>query len=275
MITTSADSLARHLEDDLGIAPDDLVFLFSGVWGLGRLEGGLGAITDAFRRVLPEGLLIVPTFSYSWCKGETFDPSCTPCPDMGAYSNFVFKQEGFVRMGNPNFSVAALRTDSNRGLVEDLFAIDDTCFGERSVLGNIVRYARRRRALILLLGGAFNDCLFRCTFIHYVQQKLGVPHRYEKAFRDPAGSGRVVTQLVRYLSREEYVKVNGREPGSLRFPVEEDFGPFGVELDRRRLLVRKPFAYYESRMTTVSDCCRVFEERLRADPCYCLKNVPA
>jgi aminoglycoside N3'-acetyltransferase len=275
MITTSADSLARHLKDDLGIAPDDLVFLFSGVWGLGRLEGGLGAITDAFRRVLLEGLLIVPTFSYSWCRGEAFDPARTPCPDMGAYPNFVFKQEGFVRTGNPNFSVAALCTDSNRGLVEDLFAIDHTCFGERSVLGNIVRYARGRRALILLLGGAFNDCLFRCTFIHYVQQKFGAPHRYEKAFRDPAGSGRVVTQLVRYLSREEYVQVNGREPGGLRFPVEEDFGPFGVELERRRLLVRKPFAYYESRMTTVPDCCGVFEERLRADPCYCLKNVPA
>ena len=272
MITTDAESLARHLKDDLKIAHDDLVFLFTGVWGLGKLKNGLDDITEAFRRTIPEGLLMIPTFSYSWGAGQPFDPKTTPCPDMGVYPNTAFKQYGFVRTNNPNFSVAALRTRSNASLIEELFDTDQTCFGERSVFGNIVRYGKHRRAWILLLGGAFKDCLFRCTFIHYAQEKIGVPHRYQKAFKDPAGSSRVVTQLVRFLTKEEYVAVRGKEPELTRFPVEEDFAPFAAELDARGLLLKKPFAFYPSRMTSVTACVDVFEEKLKADPYYCLKR---
>jgi aminoglycoside 3-N-acetyltransferase len=271
VITTDADSLARHLREDLKIAPDDLVFLFTGVWGLGKLKNGLGDITDAFRRVLPEGLLLIPTFSYSWGKNEVFDPKTTPCPDMGVYPNTVFQEPDFIRTNNPNFSAAALRTEKNAALIADLFNVDDTCFGEHSVFGNVVRYSRKRRAWILLLGGAFKDCLFRCTFIHYAQMKVGVPHRYEKKFHDPAGSSRVVPQLVRFLSREEYVVVRDREP-DLPLPAEEDFAPFAAELLARGALIRKPFAFYESRMCSVNDCVDVFEEKLKADPYYCLKR---
>lgn len=272
MITTDADSLARHLKEDLGIAPDDLVFLFSGVWGLGKLKNGLDDITEAFRRTIPDGLLMIPTFSYSWCAQEPYDPRATPCPDMGVYPNTVFKQPGFVRTGNPNFSVAALRTAKNGALVDELFDVDDTCFGEHSVFGNVVRRSRTRGAHILLLGGAFKDCLFRCTFIHYTQQKIGVPHRYEKVFKDPAGLPRTVTQLVRFLSKDEYVAVRGKDPEFARFPAEEDFAPFAAELDCRGFLLRKPFAFYESRMTSVAACVDVFEEKLRANPFYCLKR---
>ncbi len=272
MIETTVDTLAHHLTHDLGIQEDDLVFLFSGVWGLGKLAKGANTITDAFQRVLPRGLLLVPTFSYSWSKGEAYDSKSTPCPDMGAYANSVWKNPQFVRTNQPNFSVAALKNDYNQSLIDELFQIDDNCFGEQSIFGNTLRYARNRRAHVLLLGGAFNDCLFRCTYIHYSQQLMNVPYRYQKSFPDPAGSGRSTQQLVRFLSSEEYEQVNGHAPTDLVFPVKEDFSPFGVDLEKAGKLVRKPFAYYESRMARIEDVCDFFTSQLRQNIFYCLTS---
>ena len=272
MIRTDADSLARHLAEDLGIQKGDLVFVFSGIWGFGHLTNGLDDISNAFRAVIPDGLLIVPTFTYSWCDNEPWDITRTECPDMGAYSNHAWQQADFRRSDNPNFSVAALETKHNQALIDDLFDTDDSCFGERSVFGNILRHGRERRAWILLLGGAFKDCLFRCTFIHYSQQKVNVPYRFEKTFADPEGSDREVSQLVRYLSEEEYLAVNGHPAEGFGFPVEEDFGLFGEDLYREGRLIRSDFAYYESRMVSVADCCDFFEEKALDDPFYCLPD---
>ena len=45
MFLTSVRSLSDHLKHDLKIKPDDVVFLFSGIWGLGKLEDGLNRST--------------------------------------------------------------------------------------------------------------------------------------------------------------------------------------------------------------------------------------
>lgn len=275
MIRTDADSLSRHLQGDLGLERDDIVLLFSGLWGLGKLTHGLDDITEAFRRTIPDGLLLVPTFTYSWCKGETYDPAASECPDMGGYSAQIWKQPGFVRSGNPNFSVAGWRTPQCSGVLDDLFDIDATCFGERSFFGNLERISRQRRAVIILLGGAFKDCLFRCPLIHAVQQHCRAPYRFEKSFPDPAGSGRAVTQLVRYLTLEEYLAVNGHPPPPrLALPVPENYGPYGEDLFREGKLLRKPFAFYETRMATVPDAWDLFAAKLAQDPYYCVLPPP-
>ena len=63
MFLTSIQVLADHFKDDLKIKPDDVVFLFSGIWGLGKLEDGLITIDKAFDQILETGALIVPTFT--------------------------------------------------------------------------------------------------------------------------------------------------------------------------------------------------------------------
>ncbi|OSM02288.1 AAC(3) family N-acetyltransferase [Magnetofaba australis] len=272
MKKTNAQTLAAHLTDDLGIQPSDTIFLFSGVWGLGKLENGLDDITDAFRLAIPQGLLLIPTFSYTWCSGETWDPAITPCPDMGVYADHAWRGADFVRTDNPNFSVTALRTAHNAALIDTLFQVDDDCFGEHSIFGNLVRHSRTNpRTFVLLLGGAFKDCLFRCTFIHYAQQRLKVPNRFIKPFPDPAGSGRVVTQLVRMNTAEEYVQTHGQQPpADMPFPAYEDFGPYGPSLEKAGALIRAPFRFYESRMAPVAESVDIFEAEWRADPSYCM-----
>ena len=86
MINTNLDDIVNHLKNGLQLEPEALVWLHSGVIGMGVVKGGVETITNAFEKVLASGALVIPTFTYSWCKGEPFDPKRSECPDVGAYA---------------------------------------------------------------------------------------------------------------------------------------------------------------------------------------------
>jgi aminoglycoside 3-N-acetyltransferase len=133
MFTTTKNNLIAHLVDELGIKSDDIVFMHSGIVGLGKLENGMDTITEVFEEVLPEGLLVIPSFTYSWCKGEAYDPATTECPnEVGSYSQNVWKDKRFVRSRDPNFAVAALKNKRNQRFIETIFGIGNSCFGKNA-----------------------------------------------------------------------------------------------------------------------------------------------
>ena len=152
MITTTTDTLVEHLKNDIGIKENDLVFLFSGIWSLGKLKAGLNTIEHAFEKVLSKGVLIVPTYSYSWNHGETYSKN-TPCPEMGSFSNYILDHPDYYRTNNPNFSVAIKRNSTNGQIVDELLDIGDDCFDNDSIFGKVVNYSKDHRAWIMLLGG--------------------------------------------------------------------------------------------------------------------------
>ncbi len=270
MFTTTQSNLAAHFIKDLGIRPDDLVFMFTGLFGLGRLENGLATIEGAIEEALPKGTLIIPTFSYSWSQGQKFNKD-TECPEMGNFSNYVLGKSNYKRSSNPNFSVSIRVNDYNQPLADHFLNVGDDCFGDKSIFSKVVEYGQKNRAWILLLGGAFNDVKYRSTFIHYAQQKVGVPHRYVKTFCSPDGSDRRVTQLVRCFSEAEYLENGGNsENRCFKFPVEEDYSSYGEEVESSGLLVQKQFGYYPSRMISVKESVDFYMARIRENPYYCI-----
>lgn len=266
MFLTSVQKLADHFKHDLKIKPDDVVFLFSGIWGLGKLEDGLNTIDMAFGRTLETGVLIVPTFSYSLSDSQSFS-RYTPCPEMGAFSNFVVGHSDYVRTDNPNFSVCIRRSKSNMSLVSFLADVGADCFGEDSIFEKVYKLSATRDCWVLLLGGAFNDVRYRSTFIHFAQQMTGVPHRYLKQFYDP-GTKRQIKQLVRYLDREEYAEINGGQDAPYNFPIEEDFEQYGEDVHAAGLLRVKPFGLYPSRMIGVRESVDLMVKKIRTVPNY-------
>ncbi len=273
MFTTTKDNLAAHLRNDLCLKKGDLVFMHSGLVELGRLEKGLETITEAFSEVLSAGLLVIPSFTYSWCNGTAYDPKVTECPNgVGAYSKNVWKSGEFVRSGNPNFAVAALKNDKNAGLIEQMFDNGRFCFGKNSVFDHMYRFTAQRDGYILLLGGAHNDFVFRCTFIHYVEEKVKVPSRYLKKFYNPDQSGAYVEQLCRFISEEEYESVNGGLKSDYGFPIEQDYTRLGEDLLASGFFVRKPFGYGASRTVPLRAFCDFLEEKFITNPDYCVKG---
>lgn len=198
-----------------------------------------------------EGTLVVPTFSYTFTKNENFDPINTPS-DVGVFSEAFRVHPGTLRSKNPNFSVSSI------GKYAEKFSesrIDD-CFGPKTAFDILYNH----NAKLLCLGCNFS----RITFVHYVEQKLGVSYRYLKSFSGHIIDGNnsydlVNTYYVRDLSIDSQgeltaVKELAEKKGLLgterfgRFPVisicSKDFYDISKEL-----ITRDPYALTKHRLS--------------------------
>lgn len=158
-----------------GVSEGDSLFVHSNIGFFGMMEGASGPtelcsqFVQAIREVLGEkGTLIVPTFTYSFCHGETYDPHRT-ASGCGLLAEYVRTAPGASRSRDPNFSVAAL------GRLTEYYtgtwtheAFGKGCFWERLLEQN------GRIACFNFHAGS--------TFVHYVERCNSVPYRYNKAF---------------------------------------------------------------------------------------------
>jgi aminoglycoside 3-N-acetyltransferase len=158
-------------------------------------EQRLDCLIEAIEAAIgSDGTLVMPTFSYSFTKGESFDICNTPSA-VGMLTERFRTRPGVRRTADPIFSVAC------RGpLAQELCATPVTeCFGAESVFAAFHRLDAR----IICLGCS----LSRATFVHYVETAHGVEYRYKKIFSGeviwPGGeiSERSVVYNVRDLTR--------------------------------------------------------------------------
>ena len=184
----------------LQIARGDTLFLHSDAIVVAQFPGAetaakIHALLDALEEFLgPEGTLVLPTFTYSFTKGEVFDRRSTPST-VGMITEIFRLRPGVVRNADPIFSMAA------SGAAREEFAQTSgrECFGSESTFALL----RRRNAWIAGFG-----CIFNTTFVHYVEKCFGVDYRFEKSFPgtlvDTDGSNRQTeaSYYVRDLNRK-------------------------------------------------------------------------
>ncbi len=116
------------------------------------------------------GTIVIPTFNWGFCKGETFDRKKT-VSKTGAIGNAALKREDFRRSKHPIYSFAIWGKDKN--MLADKDYKDG--FGKDSIFEYL--YEKKAKALVIGL-----PTLQGLTFIHYVEQCVGVPYRYSKDF---------------------------------------------------------------------------------------------
>lgn len=184
-----------------GLEKGDIVMVHSDVGVFGKLgdmrvrEEFLDAILSAFLNVLGwEGALILPTFTYSFCKGEIFDVKNTPST-VGILTEHLRKKKESIRSMEPIFSCAGIGRRS-----EDILnGPGDECFGSDSVFDRLYKLNGK----LMLFGRPFD-----ITYTHYVERFFGVSYRFDKVFSgtviDENGntSNKKVTYYVRYLDRD-------------------------------------------------------------------------
>lgn len=154
-------------------------------------EAVCGAFLQAFLEVLgPEGTLIVPTYTYSACHGERFDPASTPS-SMGVFAEYVRSRPEALRSCDPIFSVAALGPKA-RFYTENPSekSLGPNCFFER---------LHRSDGMLCCL-----NFVGWTTFIHYVECSLQVAYRYSKTF-----TGEVLVNGVWEKRRAAHFVVDG------------------------------------------------------------------
>ena len=168
---------------EAGARPGDTLWVHSGLQRSGRVAG---ATREAKLETIIAGLrgesaaLWMPAFSYSFTKGEDYEPAATPST-VGLLTE-RFRAEG-RRTADPIFSAVVAGEAP-----EHLFTIrDQDCFGPESVFAHLADVD----ALLVFFDVSFE----LCTFIHHVEQGLGVPYRYIKTFTGDVVSGGARTRV--------------------------------------------------------------------------------
>jgi aminoglycoside 3-N-acetyltransferase len=118
---------------------------------------------------IADGTLVVPAFSYSFTRGESFDPDHTPSR-VGQFSEEFRSLPNIKRTQHPIFSVCTIGVGADTIMNARL----DDCFGP----GTVFDLLNQKNAKLVCLGCDFS----RITFVHYVEQLFGVSYRQPKFF---------------------------------------------------------------------------------------------
>ena len=192
----SKEEIALALEK-LGLMKGDSLFVHSNIGFFGILENTKNIddvceifFDSIFELIGAEGTIFVPAFTYSFSRGEVFDP--LKPPKMGAFSDWFFKHPDSIRSHDPSFSVIGIGKKAlsmTKDLPSNSFGKD--CFFERF-------YKINGKILNLNFDAG-------STFIHYFERLLDVPYRFDKTFKGTShinGRNKVMktTIYVRYLS---------------------------------------------------------------------------
>lgn len=159
-----------------GIVAGDTVSLQASLGRLGIPDGThsypemANLVIDAFLDVLgADGTLIVPCYTYSIGKGETFEVETTPSA-IGEFTEIFRKRSDILRSRDPMLSSAGSGPRANRVLRE----ISMSCYGTGSTFDRLKEVG----AKICTLGVS----LHWATFRHHIEEMAGVPFRFKKVF---------------------------------------------------------------------------------------------
>ncbi|MDL2211438.1 DUF4910 domain-containing protein [Erysipelotrichaceae bacterium OttesenSCG-928-M19] len=167
----------KMVMDMLNITKGDTVLVSSSIKQLVRDGRDNGEVFDAndFIEYLmdvvgEEGTLLFPTYNWDFCKGDKYDYNNSPS-QTGILSQVALDREDFKRTKHPIYSFAVWGKD------QDLFCNleNKSAFGKDSPFAYL---HKKGKNLIIDVG-----LVHSFTFVHYVEECIGVSYRYLKEFK--------------------------------------------------------------------------------------------
>ncbi len=190
-----------------GITKGDIIFSHSNIGFLGFPNGNkdpdyiFKIILDSFLDVIGrEGTFIVPTFTYSFPKHKIFDAT-TSKSTCGYFTEMFRKLSNSYRSNDPCVSVSAIgkyAKDFTKNIPVNAYA--ENSFFDRF-------YKSEGKICNINLSSSFQ------TFLHYIERKLNVPYRFDKAFngiiiKNSKKEKKESIIWVRYLTKGTQVNIN-------------------------------------------------------------------
>jgi aminoglycoside 3-N-acetyltransferase len=158
----------------LGVEPGDELLVHSDISRMTNRDTNLKSVLDNVLESLtsslgPDGTLVAPTFNYDFCGGKSYDHVRSKS-QVGLFSEWVRTRPTAIRSFHPIFSFAGIGIGANKFLT----ARSNSSFGPGSVFENMFDSNTK----ILFLAVPFEAC----TFVHFVEQRVGVDYRFLKTF---------------------------------------------------------------------------------------------
>jgi aminoglycoside 3-N-acetyltransferase len=158
----------------VGIRAGDTLFVHSDVLVFGKVcEPDLDLLMGTLINVLdsaagPTGRLVMPAFTYSFCKNTPFDVAKSRST-VGALTEFFRRRPGVVRSRHPIFSCAIRAADA-----ADFAVVGRDSFGPDSIFAKL----HAADAKLIFFGAPMHSM----TYVHYVEQQRGIDYRFPKTF---------------------------------------------------------------------------------------------
>ena len=256
-----ADALAQ-----LGVQPGDGVGLHSRVPALGRvainrmkqgreaMRQGVHEVIEGFKQAVgPEGLIMVPTFSYCFVGRELSPPwnrRTTPS-QTGWLTDELWRRPDAVRSDNPTHSVAAIGPDA-----ETVTADHE----KRTPLGEDSPFHRlaRQGGWICYLG-TNGETL---SLLHVAEVMSGVP--YVDVFCWAHAGWRSAARVEKPDGTVEIAPIQ-QAPGCSR-----NFGKFDVEAEKEGILRKGRIYSAETVLFRASDAMDLAIDRIHKEPGFFL-----
>lgn len=243
-----------------GIEPGDTIMVHSDTGTIGKL-GDVSSRNDFYNELLlafqtaigPNGTLVVPTYTYSFCKNKPFNLLKTPSV-VGSFTEFIRIHPDAYRSSDPIFSHAAIGLHAKK-LLSD---VSNDTFGDDSFFDRFFHTDGK----LINFGNEFD-----ITFLHYIEYHAGVEYRYNKTFEG---------EIIHPSGKTEHRKVNYyvRALPEDGYNVEYDMTLLGNELGKRDLLKRVELGASQILTTSIRDCFYIGLEMLEQNPFAFLTKPP-
>jgi aminoglycoside 3-N-acetyltransferase len=179
----------------LGVVAGDRVMLHTSLFSLGLIEDGAAGFERALKEVVGvEGTIIVPTFTFSFRRGEVFDLKRTPADrSLGMFPERIRTLPEAFRSSDPLFSKAAIGRDAEHLMQRTSV----NCFGRNSVYHRLFEH----NVVFVCIGITYSTGL--SAFMH-LEKLAEVPYRREMKFdgRSRGEQGEYADSAIHFMRQE-------------------------------------------------------------------------
>lgn len=189
------------------------------------------------------GTVLIRAFSHDFCKKKLWDYSLSRS-SVGALGNIALRRKDFVRSRHPIFSWMIYGHDTDY-----LCSLNNSsAFSEDSIFG----WEYRNGTYLITIGSPMSEGF---TFLHYVEQKVGVPYRFEQFF-----CGKYVDKNGKSEIKKYSMYVRNGEKFEIGRPDVASF--FSIFRDKG-IQVQGMYNGIELKKTNISQAADLFEDVIR------------
>lgn len=165
-----------------GVKPGAACLVHAALFALGWPQDSANVAQtwlEQLREVLgPGGTLILPAFTYSYCRHQVFDP-LTSKSKVSLLANYALKHHLGYRTLDPNFSYIIIHGSAAHAHQVASYRFSNVSF---DLEPSIIALAQELSAEALLVSVRDDKTVSPFTCVHYVEQELGRPCRFMKRF---------------------------------------------------------------------------------------------
>lgn len=188
------------------------------------------------------GTVLIRTFSHDFCNKKKWNYLLSRS-SVGALGNVALNRKDFVRTTHPIFSWMVYGRDA-----EYLSHLDySSAFSENSIFG----WEYRNEAFLVTIGSPMSEGF---TFLHYVEQKVGVPYRIEKTF-----SGKYIDKNGNVQIRNYSMYMRNTDEYEIGRP---DIGSYFLVFQDKGIQVQSMYKGIELKKTNITRAADLFEDVL-------------